>query len=88
MLWRVLRSRSVRLLVMTAIIGFILPKERRTGTFLGVPYDVRLPTPRRLQERLWNKEDPRIFTPHIFGWGWSVNLYAAGKRLGLWGENS
>lgn len=85
MLRRILKSRFVKSLVLTAIIGLILPKERRVGSFLGVPYDVRLPTPRRIKERLWNKEDPRIFTPHVFGWGWSVNLHAVAKKLGWLG---
>ncbi len=85
MLRRILKSRLVKSLGLTAFIGFILPKERRVGTFLGVPYDVRLPTPRRIKERWWNKEDPRIFTPHVFGWGWSVNLHAVAKKLGWLG---
>lgn len=85
MLRRILKSRFAMSLVLTALIGLGLPKERRVGTFLGVPYDVRLPTPRRIKERLWNKEDPRIFTPHVFGWGWSVNLHAVAKKLGLLG---
>lgn len=83
MLRRLLRSKFVRSLAITAAIGLILPRERRVGTFMGVPYDVRLPTLTRIRERLWNKEDPRIFTPRVFGGGWSVNLYAVGKKLGL-----
>lgn len=54
-----------------------------TGTFLRVPYDFRWPTPRRLREKLWNPQDPRVFTPHIFGWGWALNFYTLGRRLGL-----
>jgi Family of unknown function (DUF5808) len=53
------------------------PKEARTwhGTVLGVPYDFRFPTPARIKQRWWNPDDERLFTPHVFGIGWSVNLY-------------
>ncbi len=46
-----------------------------------IPYDFRPPTVERLRERFWNPEDPRIFTEHIFGVGWSINLYAAFRKL-------
>lgn len=56
--------------------------ERRGGTFLGVPYDLRWPTRAVLRQRFWNPKDQRLFTPHVLGWGWSVNLYELGRRLG------
>jgi uncharacterized protein DUF5808 len=34
-----------------------------------------------LRERLWNPRDRRLFTPHVFGWGWSVNFYELFRRL-------
>jgi hypothetical protein len=50
-------------------------KEPGTGTFLGVPYDWRRKGFRsRLKQRWWNPEDPRLFTPKTFGWGYDVNL--------------
>ena len=39
-----------------------------------MPYDLRLPTMERLRDRWWNPDDPRIFTPRVFGVGWSINL--------------
>jgi len=54
-----------------------LPRERRSwqGTVLGVvPYDLRPPTLAVIRSRFWAPEDPRIFTPRVFGVGWSVNL--------------
>ncbi|NKY50481.1 DUF5808 domain-containing protein [Nocardia vermiculata] len=45
------------------------------GKALGMPYDWRLPTLRRLRARVWNPDDRRIFTPKTFGWGYDVNLY-------------
>jgi Family of unknown function (DUF5808) len=47
---------------------------KKTGTFLGVPYDWRKPTVARLKSRVWNPDDPRIFTPRFYGWGWDVNF--------------
>jgi hypothetical protein len=49
-------------------------KKRRTGTFLGIPYDWRRPTRARLKSRWWNRNDSRLFTPKAFGWGWDINF--------------
>jgi hypothetical protein len=53
------------------------PAEERTwtGTLGGtIPYDLRPPTAERLRAKLWAPDDPRIFMPHVFGVGWSVNV--------------
>ncbi len=52
------------------------PEEREWhGSLAGlVPYELRLPTLERFEERWWNPNDGRIFTEHVFGVGWSVNL--------------
>lgn len=55
----------------------------KTGKFLGVPYDWRRPTVARVKSRWWNPDDPRLFTPKSFGWGYDVNLYEAARRLRL-----
>jgi uncharacterized membrane protein len=54
-----------------------LPADERTwyGSILGIPYDFRLPTPERIEEKIWNKNTSRIIMPHIFGVGWSINFY-------------
>ena len=49
--------------------------ETGSGEFLGAPYDWRRPTAERARSRLWNEDDPRLFPPKIFGWGWTVNFY-------------
>ncbi|HEY2777207.1 MAG TPA: DUF5808 domain-containing protein [Gaiellaceae bacterium] len=45
-----------------------------TGQFLGIPYDWRRPTVARAKSRLWNPDDPRVFTPRWFGWGYDINF--------------
>lgn len=45
------------------------------GDICGIPYDFRPPTPARVVERWWNPNDTRLLTPHVFGVGWSINLY-------------
>ncbi len=45
------------------------------GAFLGVPYDWRRPTGARALSRMWNPDDPRLFTPKSFGWGYDLNFY-------------
>jgi hypothetical protein len=47
---------------------------KRTGKFLGVPYDWRRPTLVRTKARWWNPRDPRLFTPKVSGWGFAVNF--------------
>ena len=48
--------------------------KRLTGSFLGVPYDWRRPTIRRVKSRWWNPNDHRLFTPKPWGWGWDINV--------------
>lgn len=80
----------IRTLTLAAIAGAIyremrLPAAERTwhGQLLGfVPYDFRLPTPRRLIDAFWNPSSKRLFHDQPFGVGWAVNVPAA---LGLVG---
>lgn len=53
------------------------------GVLFGLPYDLRPPTLDRLRERAWNPHDERLFTPMVFGWGYTINVYELGRRLGL-----
>lgn len=51
------------------------PRRRRwTGRILGVPYDFRRPTWRRIKRAWWSPRDRTILTPRAFGLGWGVNL--------------
>jgi uncharacterized membrane protein len=50
------------------------------GKFLGVPYDFRRPTWRKLKSHYWNPDDERIFIERAFGIGWDINLYSFRKR--------
>jgi hypothetical protein len=59
------------------------PPEERTwhGEVMGlVPYDFRIPTLDRIRERCWNPDDPRLFTPHVFGVGWTINFFELRRR--------
>lgn len=60
-----------------------LVRRRRTGTWLGVPYDWRRPTWRRVKKRWWNPSSGRLFTPKSFGWGYDINVAALLRRLRL-----
>lgn len=48
------------------------------GRFLGMPYDWRRPTARKLRSRLWNPGGP-LFSPKVFGWGYTLNLAHPGS---------
>jgi hypothetical protein len=57
-----------------------LPPEKRTwqGRLFGfVPYDFRLPTPRRLMSAWWDPGTDRLFNDQPFGVGWAVNVPVA-----------
>jgi len=64
-----------------AAIVYAVRTKQSHGRFLRVPYDFRVPTLQRLKDRFWNPDDPRIFTPHVFGVGWSINAYQLLKQL-------
>jgi hypothetical protein len=51
------------------------PDGARPKEFLGVPYDFQPPTAERARSRMWNGDDPRLFPPKSFGWGWTINFY-------------
>lgn len=57
--------------------------ERKTGTWLGIPYDWRRPDRARLKARWWNPNDRRLFTPRAWGWGYDLNVYELLRRVGL-----
>jgi hypothetical protein len=45
------------------------------GRAAGLPYDWRFPTAERVRARTWNPDEPRLWTPKAFGWGYGVNFY-------------
>jgi len=68
-------------LIVVGTVAFGATRQQKVGTFLGIPYDWRWPTTALIRERFWNPDDPRVLTPKVFGWGWSVNLAALVRRL-------
>jgi len=48
------------------------------GRFLGIPYDWRWPTLRRIKGRLFNPGGA-MFSPKVFGWGWTLNFAHPGS---------
>src|SRR5438876_10525021 len=59
------------------------PEGQRTwhGKVAGVPYDFRVPTPRRFRDAYWNPNDDRIFTEREIGIGWAINFDQLIRRL-------
>lgn len=52
----------------------------KTGKFLSIPYDWRMPTWQRFKQRWWNPSDPRLFTPKVTGWGFAINFARLFRR--------
>jgi hypothetical protein len=57
--------------------------RKRTGTFLGMPYDWRRPTRARVRFRVWNRGNRRVLVPKAYGWGYDVNFAEVSRRLRL-----
>jgi hypothetical protein len=57
-----------------------------TGTFVGMPYDFTAPSLGKVKRTAWNPSDDRVLAPHVYGWGYSVNVHAIGRRLGMIGR--
>ena len=53
---------------------------KRTGRFLGAPYDWRRPTLQKMKREAWDPENPRLFVPRAFGWGYSINFARVFRR--------
>jgi hypothetical protein len=75
-------SWLLRTLILGAVAAAIYkelqkPPSKRTwhGRLVGfVPYDFRLPTPRRVMGAFWDPGTDRLFNDQPFGVGWAVNL--------------
>lgn len=50
------------------------------GHKLGIPYDWRMPSKKKILARIWSPGGP-MFPPKVFGWGWTLNLAHWGTWL-------
>lgn len=57
-----------------------------TGHVLGIPFDFRPPTPGRLKHTFMSRSKTDLLVPHLYGWGYSLNLRAVAHRLGILGS--
>lgn len=69
-------AAALALLAAAVVRELNIPRDKRTwhGEVVGVPYDLRRPTWRRVRESWWAPQDPRLVTPRVLGVGWSLNL--------------
>ena len=82
---RLMQAAGIVMLGLAIVQQLRKPSEERDwkGKVLGfVPYDFRPPGPSRLVSRWFNPSDRRLFTEHVFGIGWSVNLATAWRLAG------
>lgn len=69
-----LNFRTLFVALTVGALVYSIRSGRPVGRFLGMPYDFRVPTVDRFRDRFWNEDDDRIFTPMVFGVGWSINF--------------
>jgi len=75
----ILRTLTFGLVAAAVYKEMQLPADKRTWhgrLFDMVPYDFRLPTPRKLVNAWWNPDSVSIFAEQPFGVGWTVNVGA------------
>jgi len=51
------------------------------GWFRGLPYNWSRPAREDVGKGVWDPDDPRVFTPKNYGWGYGVNFAALFRRL-------
>jgi hypothetical protein len=81
--------RTIRTLAWVALIAAIYqelkkPEAERTwhGKVAGfIPYDFRVPSVEKLKAAYWDPENDRVFSDHVFGVGWAVNIPVLLRRL-------
>lgn len=81
--------RTIRTLAWVALIAAIYqelkkPEAERTwhGKVAGfIPYDFRIPTPEKLKAAYWDPASDRVFSDHVFGVGWAVNIPVLVRKL-------
>ena len=73
------RTATIALTVAAAVYAY--RTKQPEGRILNVPYDFRMPTMDRVRSRVWNPDEPRVFTPTVFGVGWSLNLFQVVRKL-------
>jgi hypothetical protein len=73
---------TIRTLAWVALIAAIYqelrkpPAERTWHGKVGglIPYDFRVPTVEKIKAAYWDPSSDTIFTEHVFGVGWAVNI--------------
>ena len=80
---RLLRAAALFLTLAAVAQELSKPEGQRTwhGRIANVPYDFRMPTPRRFRDAYWNPHDARIFTDRVVGIGWAINFAQLLPRL-------
>ena len=81
--------RTIRTVAWIALIAAIyqeLKKPPAERTWYGkvgglIPYDFRVPTLDRVRKAYWDPSSDRVFTDHVVGVGWAVNVPALIRRL-------
>jgi Family of unknown function (DUF5808) len=75
----ILRTVTFGLVAAAVYKELQLPADKRTWhgrLFDFVPYDFRIPTPRKLMHAFWNPDSSNIFSEQPFGVGWTINFGA------------
>ena len=76
------KTKAALILFAAATAVYAVGTRQSHGRFMGVPFDWRVPDFATVRKRVWNASDDRLFSPTIFGIGWTLNVHQALVRLG------
>lgn len=81
--------KLIRLAIWATVAAAIYQELRRPsslrtwhGKVAGVvPYDFRVPTLERLRQAYWDPRSDVVFSEHVWGVGWAVNIPVFTRKL-------
>lgn len=58
-------------------------QKKEQQTFLGMPMNWEKWDTEKALRTMWNPDDDTLFPPKIFGIGWTINLHAVLRKVGV-----
>lgn len=81
--------KLIRLLAWLLLIAAVYQELRKAPTLRAwhgkvagvVPYDFRIPTFERLRAAYWDPDSEVVFSEHVFGVGWAINIPVFARKV-------
>ena len=81
-------AKAMRLLFWGTVAAAVYQELKKPPTLRAwhgkvgglVPYDFRMPTLERVRKAYWNPDSDRVFSEHVIGVGWAINIPTALRK--------